>query len=113
MKDYPTDRQLKMIRYWDSTIEELYDFIVELWEYEPPSMRNGFNSLRKYVYKMEIHTWGWSGNEDIVEELKHTMFWIVCWQKSTRGGHYYFEIPRWALTDLKCDWGDPRKVNRK
>lgn len=42
-------------------------------------------------FKLELHTGGWSENEEIIEELQKNLFWLFCWQKSERGGHYYFE----------------------
>ena len=46
---------------------------------------------------LELHTGGWSGNEDTIEVLEGTMFWFFFWQRSERGGHYYFEIPELNL----------------
>ena len=108
---YPSDVELEAIRYWDKTLKELLDFIEEIYEYDPPRLRVGRSGFdRKKCYKYEIHTWGWSGNEDIVEALRRTMFWFTFWQKSERGGHFYFEIPTWALDSDKVEWGDPIKI---
>jgi hypothetical protein len=46
--------------------------------------------------KLELHTGGWSGNEEIISVLQNSMFWVMYWQKSERGGHYYFELPERA-----------------
>lgn len=37
-----------------------------------------------------LHTGGWSRNEEIILRLSRTMFWILHWQVSKRGGHYIF-----------------------
>ena len=42
--------------------------------------------------KLILHTGGWSENEAIISDLVETEFWLLYWQKSERGGHYYFEI---------------------
>lgn len=42
---------------------------------------------------LELHTWGWSGNEDIIATLRTTMFWAFSWQTIRRGGHYYLNVP--------------------
>ncbi len=43
--------------------------------------------------KLELSTGGWSENEDIINELGLSLFWLMYWQESCRGGHYRFEIP--------------------
>lgn len=57
----------------------------------------GFKLGKKYKgkYKLELHTGGWSGNEEVIDALKSNM-WLthhqmryVMWRS---GGHYYFEI---------------------
>ncbi len=47
----------------------------------------------------ELHTGGWSGNEEIIGAMKGTIFWSICWTKSTRGGHHYFNIPSSLLAE--------------
>lgn len=42
---------------------------------------------------LELHTLGWSGNEEIISALMHTAFWWISWWRITRGGHYYLEVP--------------------
>ena len=44
--------------------------------------------------RVELHTGGWSDNECLIQWLQMTMFWVMSWQKTTRGGHYYFTMPR-------------------
>jgi len=47
----------------------------------------------KRILHFEYHTGGWSGNEDVIGALKNNLlFWPMFWQKSTRGGHYFFRI---------------------
>jgi hypothetical protein len=53
---------------------------------------------------LELHTFGWSGNESIVDALdKNVLFWMTCWEQSNRGGHYKFEIPMnlWEIDNGK------------
>ena len=82
--EYPRDEELLRLKKWDFFKEPVTDFIGEierLW-WMPDW---GFSLKGKKVLRLELHTGGWSGNES-----------IICWIKSQRGGHYWFEIK------LKC-----------
>ena len=37
-------------------------------------------------------TGGWSENEEIINLISNTMFWLLWWQESKRGGYYRLEI---------------------
>ena len=39
---------------------------------------------------LELTTGGWSENERILNEICDTMFWLLWWQESKRGGYYKF-----------------------
>lgn len=88
MTEYPSDETLKIIREWDVVkqgIMPLVHFVIESWHWEEYAI------LKGKVF--ELHTGGWSGNEDIIKALnQNLMFWSICWMKSVRGGHYYFEV---------------------
>jgi len=54
-----------------------------------------YGSLTHHVWNSNkqcivVHTGGWSKNEEIIQRLSQTMFWILYWQVSKRGGHYIF-----------------------
>lgn len=66
-------------------ISELIDYIKQLFIYE--------NCVEEHDNYLEIHTFGWSGNESVVEELKRTFLWQ--WLDMTfSGGHYFFKKDR-------------------
>lgn len=45
--------------------------------------------------RLYLITGGWSGNEDVIDALgKCFLFWSQHWERSLRGGHFTFEIPR-------------------
>ena len=92
MEDYPTEEELEFIEKWDGQrLETFLDYLETHWHWPDYFKRSG-----KKVVRLELHTGGWSGNEDIIEALHgawNGMFWFLYWQKSTRGGHYYFTIP--------------------
>lgn len=68
-------------------VQELLDFITQLWWY--PDM-----GVEVEGDKIELHTLGWSGNEDIIRELKNSSLWLIHWRKTFAGGHYYFDLGR-------------------
>jgi len=39
----------------------------------------------------ELHTGGWSGNEEIIRAMQdNRVWWGMFWESSRRGGHYEF-----------------------
>ena len=42
------------------------------------------------AFELCISTGGWSENEKIVDMLTRTMFWVLYWQESRRGGYFRF-----------------------
>jgi hypothetical protein len=105
---YPTSEALDYIRNWTVIYEQLstkfgsefgkghYDELIEyiksIWWYNDA-----------IVYEdglLELHTCGWSGNEDIVAELKNTDLWMLKFRAQTAGGHYYFKLD----SDSEYDW---------
>ena len=92
---YPTEGELKIIKEWDLTkqekVSDLLEYIEEIW-WAPDW---GFILSGKRVLKLELHTGGWSGNEDIIGALqRNILFFALYWDKSVKGGHYYFTIKK-------------------
>ena len=89
---YPTEKELKRIRGWDLTREDvrgLLRYIEDCWNTD-----YGVFCLKgKRVLKLKLHTGGWSGNEDIIGTLVDSRFWLLYWRGTRRGGHYTFKIP--------------------
>lgn len=42
------------------------------------------------ILTLELTTGGWSENEEIIDILSNTMFWVLWWQENKRGGYYKF-----------------------
>ena len=84
---YPTEETLRAIREWSSKdMRGLMQFVCDAWRYDDYVTLDGGS--------LELHTGGWSGNESIVHALQgNSMFWMMCWEKSERGGHYWFGLP--------------------
>lgn len=93
MRDgYPTKDELYRIVNWDiNDAFNLIEFIQDRWTYNRFKSHWGFD-ISPVLY-WELHTSGWSGNEDIISALlQNRMFNSLWYSKWVRGGHYYFEI---------------------
>jgi len=102
MNEYPREDELITIGTWNVTekpVRELLNFVEGLWKW--PDW--GFKLTGKNVLRLELHTGGWSGNEELIGALKQNyLFWSMCWLKSTRGGHYWFKIPKSLVKGDRC-----------
>ena len=95
---YPTIEALDYIKNWQiiwdhdsnetkmghlrNDYQALIDYVKSIWYYD--------DAINQEDGLVEIHTVGWSGNEEIIEELKKTQFWMMKHQATQTGGHYYF-----------------------
>ena len=82
------DSLLEWIESYDVAakgVEDLIQAIISNWNYhEYCPYKDGL---------LELHTVGWSENEEIVSALqKNLLFFPMFWEKTERGGHYYFKI---------------------
>jgi hypothetical protein len=90
MSEYPDDAELDSLAKWTinnaQDLMALVGYICRQWYHEGGAVLTG--------RKFELHTFGWSGNEDRINALhKNWMFMAMCWQSSRRGGHYEFTLP--------------------
>ena len=86
---YPIDAELQTIRDWPypKGHRGLLEYVEELW-WAPEW------GISTEGSEWSISTGGWSGNEEIIGALQeNTMFWLMCWVQSRRGGHYIFRVP--------------------
>ena len=100
---YPTEDAIDYINNWSMIADEndnavrfgqffpnqnytnLIEYIRQLWVYPTEGV----------VYEgglLELHTIGWSGNEDIIRELKKTGLWMFKLRATRIGGHYFFRV---------------------
>ena len=90
--NYPDKKSLEQIEKWD-ILKDGVQGLLDLVEENTCTPDWSFSITGKRVLRFEYHTGGWSGNEDVLSALRrNTLFFPVFWQKSTRGGHYYFKI---------------------
>lgn len=88
--NYPTEQELERVREFNALDREgIIDFLRSIWNWADW----GVKVSGKHVLKLELHTGGWSGNEEIISALKDNhVFWALYWECSKRGGHFYFRM---------------------
>lgn len=90
--NYPDEESLKQIKDWDvltKSVQNLLDLVYENTNWADRQIHQS----GKRVIRYEYHTGGWSGNEDVIGALhQNFLFWSMFWEKTTRGGHYWFRI---------------------
>jgi len=90
--NYPDEESLKQIKEWDILTQGI-EGLLNLIEDNTNWADRQISRTGKRVIRYEYHTGGWSGNEDVIGALRHNfLFWSMYWERSTRGGHYYFRI---------------------
>ena len=95
---YPTEAALTIVRIWHwSDSKGWFEFIKSIWHLASWGWSEGEadHDYRKdeKVYRYNISTAGWSGNEAIIREMEqNSMMWHLNWVQSRRGGHYIFEL---------------------
>lgn len=84
--DYPTDDELKAIEDWRNfkDLDGWMELIESCWHW--PDW--GFIKKKK---RYELHTGGWSGNEEIIGAMmRNNIMWVLYWRQSASGGHFVF-----------------------
>lgn len=92
---YPTRQALDWIEAYDPRALPLIDFAILLRQcWWMPDWGYCLRRKRKGKRTLELHTGGWSGNEEVIRSLRaNRLFFSFTWQKSYAGGHHYFSIP--------------------
>ena len=94
---YPTEEFLSMIKEWtdesETSLEDLLDMIEECWCHRSLAFKR--RQPRKGIQTIEMHTAGWSGNEDIINAIQSNL-WLTHFRlryvKWIVGGHYWFKL---------------------
>ncbi len=83
---YPTEETLNAISKYKGSYKTLMNEIAFLFaDY-------GRCEFRDIDSAWEVATGGWSGCEEVIGALReNTMFWMMCWRLSKRGGYFEFE----------------------
>jgi hypothetical protein len=103
---YPSEEDLEFVRKFDCSKDDvcvIIEFIEEHWWsaewgfklHTTPSVLQEFGFEDEEDVLLELHTGGWSGNEDIVRALKENeWFYTFYWDSSSVGGHEYFRFTK-------------------
>ena len=78
----------ELIKNWDviKDAKGLVTYLKSIWAWD-----NYIAIKGKKVWRVEIHTGGFSEHEAIIKALPN-MFWDIYFEKEIKGGHYYFKI---------------------
>ncbi len=93
---YPTEEYLTFIREFTHETMPVIDFVDIMqdgWYHGDWGFKLG--RVYKGIRKLELHTGGWSGNEEVIAAITSNI-WLTAlkmkYVKWLTGGHYYFEI---------------------
>jgi hypothetical protein len=88
--NYPEMHELENIKNWPHEDPEgLMDYCISMW------MWGSEESIKRPNGVYRFATGGWSGNESIIEALgENTLFWMMHWESSHRGGLHIFKIQK-------------------
>lgn len=94
---YPEQQELDKIRAWDyKDVFAMLDYIAERWNYGDWLFKREWkydDLYKRHELHLELHTGGWSGNEDIINAILENLWFKILWYAEwSRGGHYKFII---------------------
>ncbi|MFA5067990.1 MAG: hypothetical protein WC466_08180 [Candidatus Izemoplasmatales bacterium] len=110
-KGYPTKKYLQMIKDYDGNqmpIMDFVDIVCKNWNHGDIGYK--LHKKHKGKRKFELHTLGWSGNEEIIQKIIKNIYlthFLMKYYKWETGGHYYFEI-RYIKLMQNCLFGQFR-----
>lgn len=103
---YPTEEFIEFIANWkhgETPLRKLIDMIQEAWQFGDWGFILSKRPYRGKI-KLELHTGGWSGNEEIIYAMQknvglmHLYMGYYMWRT---GGHYYFRIPKEFMNESR------------
>ena len=101
---YPTDEALDYLRNFHGSAAEMVSYVRSL-------MNNGSSTLEDFIddygrneQRLTLVTCGWSGCESVIGALHGTMFNVMFWESSHRGGKHTYTFSPQQLA-LSMSWG--------
>jgi hypothetical protein len=53
----------------------------------------GYARVKLESKRLEIATGGWSGCEELISTVRHTLWYVKYWESTHRGGLWIWEVP--------------------
>jgi hypothetical protein len=95
---YPTDKTLREVRRYSGPALDFFHSLKAGWWHGETGVRESSNARDRFgrrIVRFRLHTWGWSGNESLIEAMeKNLMLHLIAWQETRRGGHYIYQFYR-------------------
>lgn len=93
---YPTEDELAKVKDWPikshADCAALLAFVRENWWAADWGWTEA-ESVETKEHEYYASTGGWSGNESMIDAMhSNSMFWMLAWKSSRRGGHYEFAL---------------------
>jgi hypothetical protein len=85
MEDY-TEEDIEYLKHIadKATFNEVCDHIKTMWVWKDLCKKRG--------RKLTLITGGWSGHEELISVLKNSIFGLMYWDSSYRGGKHIFKF---------------------
>jgi hypothetical protein len=103
---YPTDAAIDRIGTFTGTAEEMANYVQSLMHNGRATLEDFTDDFGRPGKRLTLVTCGWSGCESVIGALHGTVFHLLAWESSFRGGKhtYTFSLPQW---EMSFDWGNP------
>ena len=104
---YPTDDAIDAVAGFHGTLEQLVEYTTALYRNGLVKLEDAENRFGRPIKRVSYITCGWLGCESVIGAIRRgTMFNLMFWARSERGGLDVFEIGR-DLWTTNVFWGDP------
>jgi hypothetical protein len=105
---YPSDEALEFLRNFEGSPKEYVGLVDSLWDdaYGDCRIEDCRDVINNPAKRLTLVTGGWSGCESVVGEvMDRTMFHLMFWESSFRGGRHTFVIPDSQWDSSVMAWG--------
>ncbi len=109
---YPTDEALVGVSSFQGTAADFVSYISELYlaqGYGKAVMKDVVDYFGRDCKEVTLVTGGWSGCEDVLEQVRGTFFHITFWAASFRGGKDVYLVPE-GMWDVEMMWGNLKNL---
>jgi hypothetical protein len=108
---YPTDEALDALASFTGTPGEFLQAVHRQWNDGHgrwDEARLSGDRAEQPGTRVVLVTGGWSGNESVIAAVQDTMFHLMFWYSSTRGGLHEYRVPE-TLARAQINFALPRR----